>query len=303
MRNSLIPALLCALGALPAAAQDWQAATELDLSLSRNTRHGNALNSSSGPLEEIEDYSMARIAARMALQGGSPFRLQLGLLHDEGNAETIVDGGDSDDTYDGSSQLSLQLGMAAERHYFGGFAAAGEVAFNPDDSDQDADYSAYGLEGAWHHTSGLTLSGQIGRLEAEAEDPETLSDAGIVALNAGYALRDQTWVSARAAYASGEQDTDSGSGTDRVDLLALGLEIERGFPIAGGHQASLYGAADWVEVREGSSSGSPDEVSDLVIGFGLRITFGAQGAAERNRRFAPRLPEFGRWLGAVPAVD
>lgn len=302
MRNSLIPALLCVLGALPAAAQDLQAATELDLSLSRNSRNGSALNSSGGPLEEVEEYSMARIAARMALQGDGPFRLQLGLLHDEGNAETIVDGEDSDDTYDGSSQLSLQLGLAAERHYFGGFAAAGEVAFNPDDSDQDADYSAYGLEGAWH-TGNLTLSGQIGRLDSEAENPETLSDASFAALNAGYALQDQTWISARAAYASGDQDTDSGSGPDPVDLLALGLEIERGFPIAGGHQASLYGGADWVQVREGSSSGSPDEVSDLVIGVGLRITLGAQGAAERNRRFAPRLPEFGRWLGAVPAVD
>lgn len=302
MRNSLIPAILCVLGALPAAAQDWQAATELDLSLSRNSRHGNALNSSGGPLEEVEDYSMARISARMALQGAGPFRLQLGLLHDEGNAETIVDGGDSDDTYDGSSQLSLQMGMAGEHHYLGGFAAVGDVSFNPADSDQDADFNAYGLEGAWHHGN-LTLSGQIGLLDSDAEDPETLSDASFAALHAGYALQDQTWLSARAAFASGDQDTDSGSGPDGVDLLALGLEVERGFPIAGGHQASLYGAADWVQVREGGSSGSPDEVSDLVIGFGLRITFGAQGAAERSRRFAPRLPEFSRWLGAVPAVD
>ena len=302
MRNSLIPALLCALGALPAAAQDWQAATELDLSLSRNSRDGNALNSSGGPLEEVEDYSMARIGARMALQGSGPFRLQLGLQHDEGNAETIVDGGDSDDTYDGSSQLSLQLGMAAERYYLGGFAAFGEVSFNPADSDQDADFTALGLEGAWHRGN-LTLSGQIGSLDSDAEDPETLSDGGFISLAAGYALQDHTWISARAGYAGGDQDTDSSSGPDAVDLLALGLEVERGFPIAGGHQASLYGSADWVQVREGGSSGSPDEVSDLVIGVGLRITFGAQRAAERNRRFAPRLPEFGRWLGAVPAVD
>lgn len=72
-----------------------------------------------------------------------------------------------------SVRMALQMGMAAERHYFGGFAATGGAAFNPDDS---------------------------------------------------------------------EQDTDSGSGPDEMDLLALGLENVRGFTIAGGHQASFYGA-------------------------------------------------------------
>ena len=289
--------------ALPVSAQEGQVATEFDLSLSRNQRGGDAVNGSGPPLTEVEDYNLARLAARVAIPTTGDMRFQFGLMHDESMAETTVGGVPSNDTYRSASLLSLQVGSATDDRYLGGFAALGEVRFNPDDSDQNADFHALGVEGLWYFGD-FSLGGQLGLLDSSAENPETLSDATFAAANLSYFFDDQTRFGASAAFASGDQDVDSGSGPDPVDLLALGLEIERGFSFGPNqHAASVYGSVDWLRTREGSSSGVTEEATDLVLGIGIRIAFGPASNRARHRAFAPRLPQFGRWLGAVPAVD
>ncbi|MEP2718316.1 hypothetical protein [Pseudophaeobacter sp.] len=254
-------------------------------------------------MAEIEDFNLTRLNGRIAVPTPGGTRLELGVLHDGSDAETEIGGAPSDDTYRAARQYSLQFGMVNEARYLGLFAADGDVRFNPSDADQDADFSAWGLTGQWQ-LGDFSLGGQAGLLDTQADNPETLSDAGFIAANLSYFLDEKTRFSARAAYASGDQDTDSSSAPDPIDLVAFGLEVERSFALGSGrHAASIYGTVDWINVREGSSFGSVDEVSDLAIGVGIRIVFGAGSSRDSERAFAPRLPQFTRWIGAVPAVD
>lgn len=298
-----LTSLFCLALATPVAAQDLPFAAEFDLSLSDASRSGEAVNSSFGPPLEVEDFNLARLNTRVAIPTTEGTRLQFGLLLDDSDAAATVDGFLSDDTYRSARQLSLQFGLTEEDRYLGLFGARGEVRFNLDDADQDADFTALGLAGQWQ-LQDFSLGGHLGVLHTQAENPETLDDAVFAAANVSYFLNDQTRIAGRAAYVSGDQDIDSSSAPDPVDLVALGLEVERGFAIGGGHHAaSLYGSVDWLHLREGSSSGSAEEARDLVIGLGIRISFGAGSRRASERAFAPRLPQFARWLGAVPVVD
>lgn len=301
MRCLILP--LCLVLAAPVAAQDMPLAAELDLSVAQVSRSGSAVNSSFfGPLSEVEDFNLTRLNTRIAVPTTAGSRLQLGLLLDDSDAATTVSGFDSDDTYRAARQLSLQFGLVDDNRYLGFFGASGDVRFNPDDADQDADFTAVGLAGQWQQGD-FSLGGHVGVLDSSAENPETLGNATFVAGNVAYYFNDQARVAGRAAYVSGDQDLDSSS-PDPVKLVALGLEIERGFAIgAGQHMASVYGTVDWVNLREGSSSGLTEEANDLVIGLGIRIAFGAGTRRANDHAFAPRLPQFTRWLGAVPVVD
>lgn len=285
------------------AAQDLPFVAELDLSVSQNARSGSAVNSSFGPPAEVEDFNLTRFNSRIAMTPTADTRLQLGLLWDDGDAPTTVEGFDSDDTYRAARQFSLQFGVAEENRYLGLFGAVGDVRFNPDDADQDADFKALGLAGQWQFGD-YSLGGHLGMIDTKAEDPETLHNAVFAAVNGAYYFNDQTRLSGRVAYVTGDQDIDSSSGPDPLDLAALGLEIERGFALGTGrHSASLYGSVDWLHLREGSSSGATEEARDLVIGVGVRIALGAGSRRDSDRALAPQLPQFTRWLGAVPVVD
>lgn len=274
-----------------------------DIETSSNSRGGNALNGGGFPFDEIESFDLTAIDAQIALPFERGVTLQFGVRHDVSHAPTRVFIFPSDDTYRNGTLVSAQLGQKIDQGYAGAFLATGHVAFNPFNADHNADLLAYGVQGAFHWEH-ATIGGVFGALDTNADDPETLANATFLGVNAAYYFANgQTRLSGSYTWFDGQQDTDSGSAPDPVQATLASLELEHAFVSRGAYQVSGYLGYDWIDVKEVSSSGARESLSDNLFSVGLRLVFGATSPRQRDRVMTPDLPDMLRILGAVPAVD
>lgn len=305
MFRSIKTIALCA-GSLLGTGLNAQPVFELDAALMDVARRGSALNSGGFPLREIPDMEAGRIDARLGHGIFETGFLTLGLRLEETNAPDFIalpppffPIAPSGDTMRASRMISLQLGSPLGALDYGGiFAVGGTVDFTLSNFAQDADFRVFGLE-AYHDYGDWRVNGQLGRITSKAADPETLDNANFLALGVSRHFADgRGRITLRGALARGDQDTDSGAGPDRVDLRALGVEAAWSLSKPGSAQpVEVYAALDDLNIVENRNIGANQRVRDRVVSIGLRIRFNGNG------RLAPRLPQFGRWLGAVPALD
>lgn len=274
---------------------------ESELSYGQITRDGDGINSSVGPAAEIEDVTTFGLSGLVAYPIGQNLLTQLELGIEDSSFPAEIDGDQADDTYAGSHKLGVQLGYQLNNAYFGGFAGLGRV--DSSDIDQQADMTLYGLGGRWA-MGDWALAGQLGRLDTEANDPETPTDTNFARLvGQRYFNAGQTKLQLELAFAEGDQDSDSDP-ADGLKFQIIGLEVEHmmDWDMMGGG-ASIYGAAQQINVDETDDVGDVTKVSDLGISIGLRIRFGATSLQDRALSTAPDLPNVARWIGATPAVD
>ncbi|MDC0738401.1 hypothetical protein N6L24_08915 [Cognatishimia sp. SS12] len=293
---------LVGLAALPAAAD--QTYYELDLSAAYDWRGGNGLNSSGSPLREIEEFELGGISALANTRFDNGVILQGRLRYDHSFAETELFGWiPSGDSYRNGSELAVQGGQMLGAYYLGGFASLGQVNANPWDDDQDAGFASFGVQAAWYGEN-WSLSGTLGSLDTWAEDPEVIDNAVMVGLSGAYYFNGgATSVGASVTKLAGEQDTDSGSGPDPVDVWTASIEIEHLLRDSTSYAMTVYGGFQWIEAREQSSSGFTEIVNDRILNAGVRIQLGNRAAAKGPRAKTPPLPDMLRAIGAVPAVD
>ncbi len=311
-------ALLCAtqLATIPAIAGEYNTITpekpvtgpvsrpiilEADVSAGRISRNGDAVNSSGPPLAEIEDLDTFALGGLAAIPLGQRGLAQIELDLEAARFPAMVEDEEADDTYDGSRTLGLQAGYQLNDFYLGGFAGLGKTdSSNPD---QNADHNFFGLAGRWS-AGNWSLAAQAGRLDAQAENPEVLSDADFGRLiGQRFFNNGRTKLQLDYAQANGVQDTDSDPADD-LDIRTIGLEVEQMInwqPFGG--TTSVYAAAYQMDVDETDEDGDIDSVRDRSLQIGLRIRFGAATLQSRARNTAPDLPAFGRWIGAGPVVD
>ncbi|CUI26447.1 hypothetical protein [Cognatishimia activa] len=293
---------LVALGFAPGALIADTSVFELDLGVAQDWRSGNALNSS-GTGRELDEFTLGRVGGMAAFQFEGGFTLQGGFAFDHSFAKTTIDGFiPTNDTYAAGRQFNLQAGQHFDGYYLGAFVAAGRVAFNPWDDVQDADFKSYGLQLGWYGED-WSVSGTLGVLDSDADDPETLANAVLFDAHASYAVDDATSLNFFLSFADGEQDLDSGSAPDPVKVLSVGAEFERVLRHTARSSTSAYAGMSVISVKETSSSSFTDRVEDSVLSAGIRIQFGAAGVGQADRIKSPPLPEMLRILGAVPAVD
>jgi hypothetical protein len=176
---------------------------------------------------------------------------------------------------------------------------AGEVRYAGAEQDQDTGFAAFGVEAAWQR--GAWLAGvQIGRIDAERTvKPEVLDNAAFARLHGTYFLNDgRTGIGGWIGIAAGKQDTIE-IRPDPVDLWTVGVSAEH----AVRRDVSLFGTIDFTKNSGRSSGGDRDIVDDTVVTLGIRWTLGADSPWHASRVLAPRLPDFGRSVGNVSAVD
>lgn len=298
--NKIFGAMFAVL--LPTAALADRPYFELDFGVSNDFRGGNELNESRSG-RELSDFSLAKLSGLAAWTFDSGLQIQGGLEIDRNHARSTLDGTiPTNDTYRGAVQLSFQLGQQFEDYYLGGYAAFGRVAFNPFDFDQDANFQSYGLQMAWYRED-WQFSGSLGYLDSQADDPETIANALVLSVTGAYAFSPATRLFGLVSFMDGEQDLDSGSAPDPVQILQLGFEIEHMVRETSYGSLAFYGGLSVINVWEESSSLSTDHVNDKILSAGIRMQFGANSAGASDRRKSPPLPEMLRALGAVPAVD
>ena len=288
--------------ALPNAALANEPYFQIDLGASHDFRGGDELNES-GTGGELSEYSLAKIDGLAAVTLDNGLLLQGGLQFDHSFAESFLPGiGPSDDTYGEGRQISLQFGQHVDDYYFGAFVSAGQVAFTPSDADQDTDFQSLGMQMAWYGED-WQVSGILGYLNSQADNPETIDNAIVLGAAATFDLSADTQLNGTMTFMNGEQDTDSGSGPDPVRVLAIGAEIEHTLRQTSYGSLAVYGGLSLINVWEDSSGGSTDHVNDKIISAGVRMRFDAGEAGAADRRSSPPLPEMLRLVGAVPAVD
>lgn len=276
---------------------------QFDIETASNSRGGSDLNSSGFLPFEIPDYDLTAIDAQVALPLPKDITLQFGLRHDVSHAPTTVAIFPSNDSYRSGTLASLQLGQQLGSGYGGAFLATGSVQYNPADADQNADVTSFGIQGA-RHWENVTVGGLFGTLNTSADNPETLTNATFFGLTGSYYFGNaRTRLSGSYTMFNGEQDVDSASPPDPVAATLAGVEIEHAFVTRGSYQVAGYLGFDHFDIRETSSTGSRDTITDDVVSLGLRVTFGASAPHQRDRAMTPALPDMLRLLGAVPAVD
>ncbi len=292
------------LAAMPAFANDTL--VEIDASLSQEWREGSAVNSS-GFGDELEEFALGKVSARVAHGFGSGVVIQGTLHHDESFADTWTTAAvpglfESDETYRRGQQLTLQLGQHSDQFYFGGYAAVGQVSFKSVDADQDTAFNSAGVQLGWYEDAwGVAMT--VGSLQSSAVNPESIDNATLFGLSGAYYFNDSTRLGLSVSKFSGEQDTDSSGGADPVDIYMAGLELEHEIVDRSSYKLAVYGGVDWMDVQEQSSSSDIDRARDTIVSFGVRIRFGAQSGAALDRQRTPALPEMLRAIGGVPIVD
>ncbi len=268
-------------------------------------RDGDALNSAGVP-DEVEDFPLAGGDLTFAAPVYNHFLVQLELSGELAFSNDDIGGVTADDTYDGGFTGG---GHVAYRHgdfLFGAFGGGGQTNFTDADADQDADHWLAGGE-IRYLANNVSLAVQVGYLDSRADNMETLSDATFGRVVGKHFFNNgQTAVSASVAYADGTQDEDDAPFDNSANLWAWDVTLEHQLAMISGAETagSVFVSYQGVRVRENSTSGFRETITDQGIFAGLSFRFGASDSLyERDMRMAPDLPRVHRWLGAVPAVD
>lgn len=279
---------------------------EIEAGGSYDWRNGSAINQA-GFGDELDRYGLADITGRVAHRFGNGLILQGELRHDESFADTLTTAVipglfESDETYRNGQQLTLQLGKHAGDTYFGGFATVGQANFKPVDDDQDTTFSSVGLQLEWY-ADNWSLAATVGTLDSWAENPESIDNAILAGVSGAYYVTDRTRLGASLSLLSGEQDTDSRSGADPVDVIIAGVEVQHQLVQHANYTMAMYGGLDWIDVKEQSSASRTDRATDTILSVGIRMSFGAQSGVAYERQRTPALPDMLRAIGVVPVVD
>ncbi|WP_299830368.1 hypothetical protein [uncultured Roseobacter sp.] len=275
---------------------------ELDISHSDYGRSGNGL----APTVEAPEFDRFDVAARLALPFAKRGRVQFSLDRSRSDApDTLPSGNLTDDTFRYSSSRAVQLGLVDGPAYFGAFAVAGDIEFTPVSAFDNSDFTVWGIETAWVNDR-WSIGAQLGRLEVEADDEETINDATIISVSGAYYFNNgHTRLSARIGLADGHQDSDDLNPDPTWSRIA-GIELEHQFkrPIIGSARGAVYAGVDFWDTEETNTPlGNIEILNDRVFTLGVRFTFGAGSLRGRDKHMAPRLPKFGPWIASTTAVD
>lgn len=279
---------------------------ETSLSFSDLSRSGNALNQT-GPLpSEIRKFQILSFTGLVALPIGDAWLLQFEINSEKATVPDFSPkaGGATDDTYKSSFFTAAQFGYNFDTYYLGGFAGTGKTKFTLTGLDQNTNFDVFGLTGALH-IDNWSFGGQIGMLDSNADNEESLSEASFAVINAKrFFNHGKTSLNMSFAYADGDQDGDRLVSPNPLEIWVYGVTLEHTLPIRlFGSSTSVFAAIERIGVREESATGNTDKINDTTISIGLKVRFGAKSQQARARNTAPQLPNFGRWLGSVPAVD
>jgi hypothetical protein len=279
---------------------------ELEAGIGHMGRSGDALNFTTNPADEVEDFELfgGKLLAAVALHDHLLVQSE---VHGEATFGNDTSGGaPSDDSYDNSHLFGGQIALDFGPLTFAAFGGVGgtQILNRPGQINHDSTNRLFGASGRYLNEFG-SFAVQVGTIDTSATDPEVIDEAlfarviGQVFLNGG-----RTMVQSEFAYATGEQDNDSIFGPNVVDVLSWGAEIEHQLPFTPtGHSASVFLAYRGVSVLEQSTVGTTDDVVDHGIYGGFRLRLGTVRPANREAATAPDLPNIGYWVGAVPAVD
>ena len=274
---------------------------EGELAFGHIARSGEAVNSSGAPLAEIEDLSVYAISGMASFPIASRYRAQIEFDYEDTDFPDEVGGEEANDTYAGSRTFGLQLGAELNAFYLGGFAQFGEITMSQED--ENSELSLYGLSGRWAKGD-WTVAAQLGQFDTDAEDEEAPTGVKFAQLTGQRFLDDGNakW-QLSLGYGEGEQDTDS-SEPDPVEFRVISFEAEQMLDtdLFGG-ATSVFGAAEYIDVRENSNSSDSEELADLGLTVGFRVSFGADSVKSHVLATAPAIPDVTRWIGATHAVD
>jgi len=277
------------------------------LSYSGVSRSGSALNNPTPTnIRELESFEIATVDGFIALPIGKSYLFQIEGINEISNADSITPSGNPTRfTYDRSSFIGAQFGRnLGDNHYFGVFSGTGNTEFVPTNAAQAraaANYNVFGLSGAYH-TANWSFTGQFGRIDADSQNAETLSNFTFSRfITQRFFNQGKTAVNVSIAIGSGDQDFDSPT-PDKTALRAFELGVEHSLPInIFGSTTSAYASFEHITVDEKSAANG--DIDDTIFSIGFNVNFGAKSLRDRERRTAQRMPKFGRWLASVPAVD
>lgn len=272
-----------------------------------NTRDGNGLNSSGPPNTEIEDFPLIGGGFLAAFPLSENALAQIEFSAEQSLHKSDVGGVSADDTYSGSYSVGGHIAHNQEPYLIGLFGGFGGT--NDTEGDQNSRNLFGGIEARFISQTGA-LSVQGGYLDNNAADLETIDNAFFArVVGQLFFSNGKTVVSADFSYVDGEQDADRPpANRDPMRILAWGVEVDRqvdwGIENA---NTSLFLAYQGIRVREDptffANVTGEETITDHTILGGIRFRFGAATPEDRVRNTAPRLPNVGRWTGAVPAVD
>jgi len=277
------------------------------LSYSGLSRSGSALNNPTpSNIRELESFEIATVNGFVAIPIGKSYLFQIEGINEITNADYITSSGNpARFTYDRSSFIGAQVGRnLGDKHYLGLFSGTGSTELMPTNAAQAraaANYNVFGVSGAYH-TNNWSFTGQFGRLDADSQNAETISNFTFSRFLAQrFFNQGKTAVNVSIAIGSGDQDFDSPT-PDKTALRAFEVGVEHSLPInIFGSTTSAYASFEHITVDEKSATNG--DIDDTVISIGFNVNFGAKSLRDRERRTAQRMPKFGRWLASVPAVD
>ncbi|WP_419910147.1 hypothetical protein [Hoeflea sp.] len=271
-------------------------------------RGGDAINSSGGAPNEIEDFPLFGGGALFAVPVLDTWLAQLEFEGEGAFDNDNVNGVPADDTYSGGYTGAGQFAFTHNHFLMGVFAGAGETFFHETTTDHDVtQWIAGGQARVLNERGSLAL--QLGYFDTHADsgNMETLSDTIFVrAVGQVFFNNGQTMLEGAVAYADGTQDEDDAPFSNSTDMWAWEIVLEHQLAMLSGDNsaASVFVSYEGVQVNEDSTSGSTDSLVDQGIYAGLKFRLGGQQSLyEREMSTAPGLPKVHRWLGAVPAVD
>ncbi|WP_350333784.1 hypothetical protein [Coralliovum pocilloporae] len=271
------------------------------------SRSGSGLNESGPPRTEIEDFPLMGAGVLLSLPVHENWLVQFELAGENAFNNSDIRGVPANDTYNGGFTGGGHVAYIHGNFLFGVFGGAGRTYFTAASANQDATQWLAGGE-ARYMVDKFSFAAQIGYLDTNSQNQETLADTAFVKLSAkGFFNDGRSSIGGGIGYADGTQDADNRPGAkDPTTLVMWDVTLEHQLDMLsiGDTAGSVFVSYQGVHVDENGSTGASDRVTDQGIYAGLRFRFGAnQSLHQRERQTAPSLPNVHRWLGAVPAVD
>lgn len=270
-------------------------------------REGDAINSSAGPPDEIEDFPLAGGGAMFAAPVFNDWLVQLEFDGEGAFDNDDVNGVPADDTYSGGYTGGGHFAFSQDYFLIGAFAGAGETFFHETSADLDVTQWLAGGQ-ARYLNERVLVAFQAGYFDTHADsgDMETLSDAFFIrAIGQVFFNNGETMLEGSVAYADGTQDEDD-TPSNPTDMWAWEIVLEHQLAMLSGQNraATVFVSYEGTQVNEQSTTGRTDSLLDQGIYAGLKFRFGApQSLHAREVNTAPGMPKLHRWLGSVPAVD
>jgi len=235
-----------------------------------------------------QDQGIVGARAAYSLPLGSRFSAQFDLI---GEVNVVGDDQDNDLTL-GDYMGAVHIDARDPASYlFGAFLGAGQ-SFDDGDNEGDAiPFWFAGLEGQTY-LGNLTLGGQLGYLDSEENNDESISSAWFARLVAAHYFKESTKLSGELAFLTG--DRANGNPTGSMDVLSWGARLDHFFPNFPAGLMLAYNGFDY-EGDEASDESDAPIVHEVRIG--VTFLLGTGSLIENDRRAAGAdLPPINRWI-------